>query len=144
MNTEWIISANHNLYDYKRSFNKWRFIDWKQGNFSYNIGDIVYIYSIVPYQTISYKTEITKINLTKEEIVNDSIFYKDKKFSLQSENMRYIRLKLLESYNCKELSLENLMKNGLKSAPQGPIKIKKELSEYIKSVIKALNTKYVQ
>jgi len=55
-----------------------------------------------------------------------------------------MRYKLLELYNCKELSFENLMKNGLKGAPQGPIKIKKELSEYINSVIKALNTKHVQ
>ena len=71
---KWLISANHNKYDHESAFRKWQFIDWKQGNYSYEVGDIIYIYATAPYKTIRYKTIVMEINKTSEEIVDDSVF----------------------------------------------------------------------
>ena len=40
-------------------------------------------------------------------------------------------LRLIEQVSNPKLSLENLKLNGLSAAPQGPIKVKTELSEYL-------------
>lgn len=42
-----------------------------------------------------------------------------------------MRLRLIEQVSNHALNLENLKLNGLTAAPQGPIKVKKELSEYL-------------
>lgn len=45
-----------------------------------------------------------------------------------------MRLKLLDTYYLKSLDLEELMKNGLNGAPQGPQKINEALDEYIERI----------
>ena len=40
----WILPANGKLYDHARAFQKWGFIDWRQNNRKYQVGDIIYIY----------------------------------------------------------------------------------------------------
>ncbi len=134
MSVKWIISANHNKYDHESAFKKWGFIDWKQGNHSYKLGDIVYIYSTYPCKTIKYKTVVTEIDKTSKDIEDDSMFWIDKEKYKSSLEGKYMRLKLLDIYDSKSLDLEELMKNGLKGAPQKPQKINQELEEYIESI----------
>lgn len=134
MNTKWIISANHNRYDYKSAFEKWKFIDWTQGNYEYQADDIVYIYATSPYKTIKYKTLVTEINKSLEEIVDDSMFWIDQEKYRSSLEGKYMRLKLLDTYDLEDLNLEMLMKNGLNGAPRGPQRISKQLEEYIDSI----------
>ena len=43
--TEWMISANAEMYDHSSSFEHFNFIDWRQGNAKFEINDIVYIYT---------------------------------------------------------------------------------------------------
>ena len=131
MSVEWLISANHNKYDHKSAFAKWKFIDWKQGSYSYNVGDIVYIYSTTPYKTIRYKTIVTETDKASTDIVDDSMFWTDKEKHRLSLEGKYMRLKLIDTYDLKSLSLEKLMENGLKGAPQGPQRINPELRKYI-------------
>ena len=52
----WILPANGKLYDHARAFQKWGFIDWRQNNRKYQVGDIIYIYCTRPYKKIMYKT----------------------------------------------------------------------------------------
>lgn len=134
MSTKWLISANHNKYDHESAFEKWQFIDWKQGNYSYGLGDIIYIYSTAPYKTIRYKTEIIEIDKTSDDIVDDSMFWKDKEKYKLSLDGKYMRLKLLDTYYLKSLDLEELMKNGLNGAPQGPQKINEVLERYLETI----------
>lgn len=44
-----------------------------------------------------------------------------------------MRLKLIDQIYNQKLSLENLKTNGLSAAPQGPVKVKPNLLEYINS-----------
>lgn len=49
----------------------------------------------------------------------------------KSKEGKYCRLRLIEQVDTPFLKLRHLMDNGLKSAPQGPIRLKEELLEYI-------------
>ncbi len=122
----WILPANGKLYDHAGAFQKWGFIDWRQNNRKYQVGDIIYIYCTRPYKKIMYKTIVEQINLTVDEIVNDYIFWTDKNEYYKALSGMYVRLKLLEQVNTQYLTLENLMNNGLSSAPQSSIKISNE------------------
>lgn len=73
----WLISANPSIYDHTSSFEHYNFIDWRQGNTKYNIGDVVYIYSTTPIKKIRYKCKIEKINLSASETRDDREYWKD-------------------------------------------------------------------
>lgn len=136
---KWIISANHNKYDHESAFKKWKFIDWKQGNYSYQVGDIVYIYATAPYKTIRYKTIVIEIDKIAEDIVDDSMFWVDKEKYNEAIDGKYMRLDLIKRYDSRDLDLDKLMENGLNGAPQGPQRLSKELAIYIENLDMELN-----
>lgn len=132
---EWIISANGNKYDHASAFEKWGFIDWKQ-KVNYSEGDIIYIYCTSPYKKIMYKTVADIINMDFEETVNDKYYWKDiSEYQNGKINGKYVRLKLISKFNYESLSLDNLKEHGLNAAPQGPIKVKPELRQFIEQII---------
>ena len=59
----WLISANGNLYDHEGAFNKFGYIDWRQNNRSYQVGDIVYIYTVL----VQFARFATWQSLTEKE-----------------------------------------------------------------------------
>lgn len=130
--TEWIISANSEMYDHSSSFEHFGFIDWRQGNTKYKVKDIVYIYSTRPTSSVRYKCCVEKINLKHSEIRDDKEYWKTLNEYEKSLQGKFTRLRLIEQVSNRKLNLENLKENGLTAAPQGPVKIKKELSEYLK------------
>lgn len=126
----WLISANGKIYNHNQAFKKWGYIDWKQIG-RYEIGDIVYIYCTIPVQKIIYKCEVIKNNMTYDQCEDDREFWYDIKNYESSKDGLYARLKLLEDVDTEYLGIERLKQNGLKAAPQRPIKISDELSNYI-------------
>jgi len=129
----WIISANSNLYDHSSSFEHFGFIDWKQGNIKYVLGDTVYIYCTKPLQMLQYKCRVEKIDLNSNQIRDDKEYWLDEEEYYKSLNGKFMRLNLVEQVSNNNMRLDQLIQNGLKSAPQGPVRIKDlKLSEYIK------------
>lgn len=129
----WIISADIDYYRVDKAFESREYIDWRQ-TVNYNIGDIIYIYCIRPLKKIMYKTIVEKINLSSEEVIDDKEFWVNPEDYETDRYERYVRLKLLQDIDDERLNLDNLMKNGLKGAPQGPTKIRDSvLEEYIES-----------
>jgi 5-methylcytosine-specific restriction protein A len=129
--TEWMISANAEMYEHSSSFEHFNFIDWRQGNAKFEINDIVYIYATRPISSVRYKCQIEKINLTHSETRDDKEYWKNIEEYEKSLHGKFMRLRLIEQVSNPKLSLENLKLNGLSAAPQGPIKVKTELSEYL-------------
>lgn len=137
MNETWMISANSKTYNFQDAFSNLSYVDWKQNRYKYKEGDIVYIYASSPFKILKYKTIIKKINVSEEESIKDYDYWVDKDEYKSSLKGKYIRLKLLEEYDDERLSYENLLKNGLNAAPQGAVKVKKELKEYIELITKS-------
>lgn len=129
--TNWIISANSQMYDHTSSFEHYSFIDWRQGNVNFAIGDIVFIYSTKPISMIQYKCIVDKIDLYYPNIRDDKKYWKDQEEFQKSINGKFMRLKLIDQIYNQKLSLENLKVNGLNAPPQGPIKVKPNLLEYL-------------
>src|SRR5574344_764676 len=126
----WLIPNNPNVYDAIGAFKELKEIDWgNKSNNKFKIGDIVYIYVSKPIQSIAIKTEVSKIDIPKDEILGN-----DEKYFLNhniDDKESFIRLRFLEFTNQDSLSLKNLQENGLNQAPQNKITIKKDLLEYI-------------
>ncbi len=126
----WLLPANSNKYDHHTALMESGYIDWhQQANFS--VGDIVYIYCAQPTKMIKYKTVVTATGLKFNETVDDKKFWKDLTLYEKAKDAKYCRLVLISDFYNENLSLPNLLENGLSSAPQRPIKISPRLNEYI-------------
>lgn len=132
----WIIPANSKRYDFFSAFNNNNFIDWTK-KAKYEEGDIVYLYCTKPQQKIMYKTVIDKIFTSSNSEVNDRKYWIDKNEFDESKNEKkdFIRLKLLKYIDDENLFLDNLKDNGLKTAPQGPLRVNEKLLSYIEKYI---------
>ena len=128
--SEWVITCNSKVYNVVGAFNKLNMVDWKQST-NVQVGDIIYIYVGAPIRAISFKCEVIKVDQS-EELIDDSEFVLDD--SNYGNYGRYMRLRLLEKYNDKNLEYDYLKANGLKTV-QGPSKVSEELSDYLKNVI---------
>jgi len=132
----WIIPANSKRYDFFSAFNNNNFIDWTK-KAKYEEGDIVYLYCTKPQQKIMYKTVIDKIFTSSNSEVNDRKYWINKNEFDESKNIKkdFIRLKLLKYTDDENLFLDNLKDNGLKTAPQGPLRVNEKLLSYIEKYI---------
>lgn len=108
--TEWIISANAEMYDHSSSFEHFEFIDWRQGNTKYEVNDLVYIYATRPISSVRYKCLVEKINLKHQEIRDDKEYWKNLDEYEKSLQGNFIRLRLIEQVSNRKLNLENLKK----------------------------------
>lgn len=138
----WIISANPNMYNYSQSFEDNNgVIDWRQGDKKYKVDDLIYIYCAKPDQKIKYKCIITQVNQQFDHIQKDDRYWHDKDEYRKSLNGLFMKLKLIEQADNEKLCLEYLIKNGLKRAPQGPMKLdeKQTLLGYINENLTDLN-----
>ncbi|WP_315515399.1 hypothetical protein [Leptotrichia wadei] len=132
----WIIPANSKRYDFFSAFNNNNCIDWTK-KAKYEEGDIVYLYCTKPQQKIMYKTVIDKIFTSSNSEVNDRKYWINKNEFDESKNIKkdFIRLKLLKYTDDENLFLDNLKDNGLKTAPQGPLRVNEKLLSYIEKYI---------
>jgi len=131
--TVWIISANPKIYDHASSFEHHSFIDWGQGNGKFAVGDIIFIYTTRPASMIQYKCVVSATSLTYPNVRNDIAYWKDENDYYKSIKGKFMRLVIQDQVYNPKLSLSNLMANGLNAAPQGPVKVKHQLFEYINS-----------
>jgi len=125
-----MISANSKLYRHADSFAARGYIDWRQ-KAKYSVGDNIFIYCTKPYMKVMFKTIVEKINMVFNEITDDKEYWEKIDEYEKSKDGLYCRLKLVEQLNSQLLTLSQLCNHGLKQAPQGPVRLKGELLEYI-------------
>lgn len=126
----WLISANGKMYNHIAAFDVFGYIDWRQ-TAKYEVGDIVYIYSTKPHMKVMFKTVVEKVDMLFEEITDDKKYWYEIEEYEKSISGKYARLKLIEKVDSEKLSLYSLKENGLKAAPQGPMKVKEQLALYL-------------
>ena len=86
----------------------------------------------------SLKLEWKKVNLKFSEIRDDKSYWKDITKYNSSKNGLFCKLSLQEHLDNESLSLKYLLLNGLKSAPQGAVKLKGRLAKYIEKNIHSI------
>ena len=129
----WIIPGNVNIFRVIDYFKDFDVVDWKQSHYSFEIGDIVFLYVSAPYSKIMYMLEVVKRDIPYNESKDDKIYWTHKHEIEQNiKNFKYVRLKLLKQTNNSNLSLSSLCEFGLSTAPQGAShKLSKALIDYI-------------
>lgn len=130
----WLISANGKKYDHEAAFEKFGYIDWRQNNRHYQVGDIVYIYCTRPICKVQYMAIVDREGMNFDEITDDREFWSDLKKYEEAQSGTYVRLRLLKKKDTDELNLDSLRAHGLYNAPQGPIKVKADLDEFLKEI----------
>ena len=130
------------MYDHASSFAHHGSIDWRQGNVKYNLGDIVYIYCTSPIQKIRYKCRVAELDKSSAHIRDDKEYWLNQNEYEKSLNGKFFKLQLIEEVDSEKLSLPFLLQNGLKAAPQGPIKLNDNLENYISSIFKTTNDEF--
>ncbi len=120
----WMISASPKFFDHKACFDELGHIYWKQHK-NFHVGDTGYIYFSKPKQEVIYKFEVTACDLPySEERSVDRKFYKNTSdFEKFKEHNRIFIAKLIGESTTGKLTLNNMMQNGLKVAPLGPLNL---------------------
>ena len=89
------------------------FVDWRQSN-NFAVGDIVFIYKMFPKSQISYRMEVTAIDLNIDEATDKEVFWKDKSLFYDGFGThKYVRFSLLVEYPDGMFGLEELRSHGL-------------------------------
>lgn len=127
---DWIISANGKMYNHWDSFKDRGYVDWRQSA-NFEVGDIIYVYSTRPLSRIEFKCIVEKNNMVFEDITDDREYWMKKDEYYKSQKKLYSRLRLLETIDSDNLTLNKLKENGIKAAPQGPQRLKGDLLKYI-------------
>lgn len=78
-----------------------------------------------------YKTRVEKIDMDSCEIVNDKEYWYILDEYYKSLNGFFVRVKLVNYVDDNMRSLDYLKENGFKAAPQGPMRVKDELTRYL-------------
>jgi 5-methylcytosine-specific restriction protein A len=132
--TNWLISSNDEVFDLVSCLNENQFVDW-QPSFSPSIGDIVYVYRTKPIQRICYKMIVTDINIPYRNTINDIKYWGPNHSPKGATNpdTPYHRLKLLAESSSSSLQLTELIKAGIKHAPQGPERLNGNLLIHIQN-----------
>lgn len=123
----WIMSANPMMYNHKAAFDDYGFIDWNQTR-NFSVDDYVYIYCSKGVSKIQYLAKVIRINMAPEEKVDDHAYWKTSKVEIKK---RYMRLQLVQFLNCDGLEYSELVKHGMRYAPQSPCLIKEDLQKYL-------------
>lgn len=121
----WIIPCNPQYYDIVAAFNDLDIIEWSPST-NTSVGDTVYIYVGEKYKSIMYKCEVIATDLYGDRSDED---YKELE---KDQDIRYMKLKLIDSYEPGKYPLKELKENGLKSV-QGRSKATVQLMKYLQS-----------
>ncbi len=138
----WLISANSKIYHHASSFEHYGYIDWKQNQTRYKVGDTVYIYCTQPTKRVRYRCLVEQIGIPFANIRDDKAYWLDLGSYKEAQSGDYFRLRLQEQIDSERLTLELLLQHGLKAAPQGPKKLDGSLLTYIESEFKSDSTDF--
>ena len=133
-NTNWIVPCNSGVFDLRSCLEENEYVDWKQHNYKYSIGDIVFILYKDKSRKIEFKLQVVETDITSEQYINDRKYWVDVDECEEGlKQNRYVRFKLLETMPTENdmLTMEQLEAHGLKGNVQGHQKVTGKLLEYI-------------
>lgn len=126
----WIVPCSLKFFDVRKYFDDHDTIIWKRGS-AIHVNDIVYIYVGAPLSEIKFKCEVILEKVNINEIMNNN--YAIKEGTVVKEN-KYMKLKLLETYEDGLLPWKELKQHGLGQV-QIQARIDRKLLEYILNIL---------
>ena len=111
---------------------KYDFVEFTQRN-KVHLNDIVYLYLTSPVKAIKYKMIVERTDIPIEETFEDSDYSLPDNPRKSQNTGLWLRLRLLDTINNSDLSLEALKSHGLRYSMQGNFKVSGELLDFIDS-----------
>ncbi|MEM7738629.1 MAG: hypothetical protein AAF267_22895 [Deinococcota bacterium] len=135
----WLYPANPKFYDVLEAFSAPETY-WTISS-KVVLGDIVCIYLSAPYQQLGFVCEVTRVNISKQEVIDVlRPFMKPHKSSAKSDKV-FMKLRVCSRLNLEDniLSYQALKENGLNGMLMGPRKLENNppLLNYIQKVLHA-------
>ena len=133
----WIISSNSSYFHIDDCLREVGHVFWRQ-HVNASVGDTAYLYGTRPECRIKYLMNVVAVNMPFSEYMNDEKYWDSaQNYEASKKHNRFMKLEFLKRIDTPKLSLIELLKHGLKAAPQSPIKISQpaysELMDYIKA-----------
>lgn len=129
----WLVSWNEHEFGLHDFMEKYDTIDWNNvANNQFSVGDVVYLYSSHSEQAIRYQMVVTRIEVPKEEEIDDDDFSKR---DSESESQHVYRIKRTSVINNPLLGYNHLLAHGLSGSIRSPRILRGQLLAYIKSTI---------
>lgn len=106
----WIVPSNRDIFDMEAALKACNGqLYWRIKNVA--VGDMVFMYKTKPDACIKYMFEITKINVSFHDTLNQKPYWK--KQSSLCETDKYAHIKLVKEFDTEVLTFANLRKNGI-------------------------------
>ena len=132
---KWIFPCNPNKYDVDAAFNKLNELEWSQGRFRVEVGDLIYIYVGKPIKSIKYLCEVTETDIPVENCkLNDGEFSLIGRPNI-TDALLYMKIRLIKKYEEGIISLEKMEKHGVNGRIQSARTVPKELENYINNQV---------
>ena len=132
MINNWVFIVNPNHFRMKDFLEKYDFVEFTQRN-KVHLNDIVYLYLTSPVKAIKYKMIVERTDIPNEETFEDSDYSLPDNPRKSQNTGLWLRLRLLDTNNNSDLSLEVLKSHGLRYSMQGNFKVSGELLDFIDS-----------
>jgi len=132
----WLIPCN-DRFDIFGAFRDLQELDWRQ-TAKYQVGEIVYIYIAIPYQKIMFQTIVIETDIPWNDTIDDSVYVRKSNPAADRddsyyEDSHYMKLRLQKYADLEVLALIPLTQHGLKTAPQGPMRLGGDLEVYVRN-----------
>lgn len=133
MRESWVVPCNISKFNVLDHFKLHDTVVWKN-SFTIHVDDIVYIYVGAPYGAIMFKCVVLSEEITDELLQENSYAIVTKPSNNYfSKKTKYIRMKLLNSYDQGTFSLGELRKHGLGQV-QIQARTDRKLRQYIEMI----------
>jgi len=123
----WIVPCKDSIFLFEKALEENKgFVDWRQ-SYDFAVGDIVFIYKILPEKEIRYRMEVVATGLAFDESTDKELFWKDQ--SLFYDNLgshQYVRFQLQQEFPHGFFMLKSLREHGLKGNMQSVIQVRDE------------------
>lgn len=123
---QWILVCNSNVFDLKGALKENNVIDWPQVD-NVVVGDIVYFYMSLPYDSILFKCQVESVNRHRMEestkkYIKHPLFYDNRQ--------TYMQLRLLETYPEALIKGKDIMEKGFHNL-QMSSRVPDDFSKYV-------------
>ena len=132
MTNNWVFIVNPSHFRMKDFLEKYDFVEFSQRN-KVHLNDIVYLYLTSPVKAIKYKMIVERTDIPLEETFDDSEYSLPKNPRKSQTIGLWVRLRLLETTDDNNLSLDELKSHGMRALMKSNFKVSGELLDYIDS-----------
>ena len=139
----WVVTSNPTTYSVEGAFSENEDIDWATKN-KFAIGDIVYIYEVIPPKGrggIVYKTRVTQTNVSLAEKIDDRKYWLDEIYPKTiTEQTKFSRLKRIGIPDNSIIRFDALKEYGFVAPQSLAHRVTDPLSSFIESFFQNANS----